>query len=139
MKKLVAVVVLIALMISLLGVSHAESIDLSAFSDDEIVELMSRIQDELIKRHIPKTANLSKGSYLVGREIPAGTYIYTCLREDDRWNGLISVYTDSTKQTEVLSASVPKDKTTIIYLEEGNILYSDENFSLTITGGIVFQ
>ena len=139
MKRLFTLITTVVLLMVFNSVAFADTPDLSKYTDIEIIELMGLIQDEIISRHIQKTATFSKGTYLVGREIPAGSYIYTCLREDDIWSAFVFVYSDTAKETQLLSASVPKDQTTMIFLEEGNIIVSDEPFSLTISGGIVFK
>ena len=84
MKKWLAVVFVLLLM-ACSSLSLAEGIDISTLSDDELVALMNRVQEEIVARHIEGTATLAEGKYIVGKDIPAGTYIYTCLATGDDW------------------------------------------------------
>lgn len=77
MRKVMAVVFALVIM-TCSSFSMAEGIDISTLSDDELVVLMARVQEEIVARHIEGTANLAGGTYIVGKNIPAGSYIYTC-------------------------------------------------------------
>ena len=50
-------------------------VDLSQYSDEEVVNLLNQVQTELVNRQIEKTATLEKGTYTVGKDIPAGEYV----------------------------------------------------------------
>lgn len=73
--------------------SMAEGIDISTLSDDELVALMARVQEEIVARHIEGTANLAGGTYIAGKDIPAGSYIYTCLASGEDW-GNVTIYSE---------------------------------------------
>ena len=77
MRKVMAILFVLVI-IACSSLSLAEGIDISTLSDDELVALMARVQEEIIARHIEGTANLAGGTYIVGKDIPAGSYIYTC-------------------------------------------------------------
>ena len=69
-----------ALMVCLLLVpayAAVEKVDLASLSDAEIVELMNRVNQEIVNRGISRTAKLSKGAYVAGQDIPVGKYTYT--------------------------------------------------------------
>ena len=56
----------------------ANALDLSAFTDEEILELLAQVQDEMVARGLHgKTANVPKGTYIAGIDLPAGSYVYT--------------------------------------------------------------
>ena len=140
MKKILFLVVLLCSLLVSTNIVFADKPNLSNYSDDEISELIDLLQEEIIKRHLEKTAILKKGDYLVGRDIPAGKYIYTNLSQrDDSWPAYIYIYTDNTKENVITNQSVPKEGTVFISIEDGNIFSSDEDFSLTISFGALFK
>ena len=134
----------VLLMLAVSAAAFAEDISLSALSDEEVVSLYARVNEELVTRNIRKTAAVPKGTYIAGKDLPCGSYIYTCLAEGDDW-GNLTIYSDEGAgkllQWEVLSA--PKEneepETIFIKLNEGDQLKSDVPFSLTISTGIFFQ
>ena len=86
MKKGIALLLVLAM---LLGFgAAAEEIELAHLSDEQVVALMRRVQEEIAARHIEKTATLAGGSYIAGRDIPAGSYVYTCLAAGDDWGSV---------------------------------------------------
>ena len=64
--------------------------DISALTDDEIVELLDKVNEELVQRGIAKSAELPAGKYTGGKDLPAGAYIVTC-KTDDNHHGIIWV------------------------------------------------
>ena len=77
MRKVMAILFVLVI-IACSSLSLAEGIDISTLSDDALVALMVRVQEEIVARHIEGTANLARGTYIAGKDIPAGSYIYTC-------------------------------------------------------------
>ena len=122
----------------------AEPVDLSALSDDEVVALLQSVNDEIVSRGIAKTAKLPLGKYLVGRDLPAGRYIYTCMAKGDDW-GNVTVYSEGGKGDlltwEVVSAAKEGEEPETIFLtlNDGEQLESDVPFSLTVMTGSVFR
>jgi len=122
----------------------AESIDLSGMSNDEIVALLTKVNNEIVSRGIDKTATLPQGSYIGGKDLPVGKYIYTCLAKGDDW-GNLTVKTEGGAGKlviwEVVSAPDEGEspETVFITLNEGDELNSGVPFSLTIMSGAVFQ
>ena len=137
-------VCLLAVILLLLPAALAETVDLSRMSNDEIVALLGEVNAEIVSRGIQKTANLSKGAYIAGRDIPVGRYTFTCLATGTDW-GNVTVYADGGDGDllvwEVMSA--PKQgeepETVFLNLKEGDELKSGIPFSLTITSGVLFQ
>ena len=121
--------------------AFASSVDLSSMSDDEIVALLTQVNNEIVSRGINKTAKLTQGGYIAGKDIPAGRYIFTSLAKGDDW-GNLTVKSDEGQGKlilwEVISAS-DDPETVFVTLNKGDKLESGVPFSLTIMSGAVFQ
>ncbi|MDO5435526.1 MAG: hypothetical protein Q4G19_04075 [Clostridia bacterium] len=122
----------------------AGAADLSAMTDDEIISLLDEVNAEIVRRGINKTAKLPEGAYIVGRDLPAGRYIFTSLATGDDW-GNVTVYSEGGKGRQLLweIVSAPEageDPDTIfVTLSDGDQLKSGVPFSLTIMSGAVFR
>ncbi len=146
-KRTISILIACALLISLLAtafVALAEGFDLSKYSNDEILELLDQVNNEVVKRGLNKTATLAKGTYIAGRDIPVGSYVYTCLATGSDW-GNVTIYSDrgNGKQLmwEVVVAPEKNEEpeTIFITLNDGDQLKSGVPFSLTAGSGIVFR
>ena len=128
----------------LFSAAAAETADLSALTDDEVIALLNDVNGEIVRRGINKTAKLPQGAYIAGVDIPAGRYIYTCLAVGSDW-GNVTVYSDGGKGKQIMwnVVSAPYDgeepTTIFITLNEGDQLKSGVPFSLTIMSGAIFQ
>lgn len=71
MKKLISVFLLLCLLI---GCAAADSIDLSSMTFDQLVDLQKSISAEIVKRPEWKEVSVPAGNYIIGEDIPAGTY-----------------------------------------------------------------
>lgn len=122
----------------------AETIDLSKLSDDEIVALLDSVNAEVVSRGINKTASLPQGSYIGGKDLPAGRYIFVCKATGNDW-GNVTVKSEGGSGKliiwEVVSApSEGEDPETIfITLNDGDELKSGVPFTLTIMSGAIFR
>ena len=122
----------------------AETIDLSKLSDDEIVALLDSVNAEIVSRGINKTASLPQGSYIAGKDLPAGRYIFTCKATGDDW-GNVTVKSEGGSGKliiwEVVSAPAEgtEPETIFITLTDGDELKSGVPFTLTIMSGAVFK
>ncbi len=122
----------------------AETSALSSLTDDEILSLLKDVNNEIVSRKLNKTATLPKGAYVAGREIPVGSYIFTCLATGDDW-GNLTVYADEGKGSQILwnVISAPDEgeepDQVFISLNEGDELESGCPFSLTVMTGAIFQ
>ena len=120
------------------------TVDLSSMTDDEVVELLTQVNQEIVKRGIAKTAKLPEGAYIAGSDIPAGKYIFTVLATGDDW-GNVTVYSEGGKGKQKLWNVVmapengAEPDTIFITLEEGDQLKSGVPFSLTIMPGAIFK
>ena len=143
MKKWIALVVAFAITICV-GMASAEEIDLSGFSDDEIVTLLGHVQEEIVARHIEGTATLSGGTYIAGRDIPAGSYIFTCLATGEDW-GNVTIYSEKGEGKQLFWDVVfaPEEgedpESFFMTLNEDDELKSGVPFSLTIYAGAMFK
>ena len=135
---------LLAVLLLLVPAAVADTADLSALSDDEVIALLDKVNEEIVRRGINKTAKLPEGSYIAGNDLPAGKYIFTCLATGDDW-GNVTVYSDGGKGKHILwnVVSAPENgeepATIFINLNEGDELKSGVPFSLTIMSGALFQ
>ena len=143
MRKVMAVVFALVIM-ACSSFSMAEGIDISTLSDDALVALMARVQEEIVARHIEGTANMAGDTYIAGKDIPAGSYIYTCLASGEDW-GNVTIYSEKGEGDqqfwEVVTA--PEDgeepESFFITLSPDDQLKSGVPFSLTIYAGVMFN
>lgn len=75
MKKIAAF--LLALVLCLGSFPAFADVDLSAYTQEELLALRDSINQELLKRGIEKEVEVPPGIYVVGEDIPAGTYTIT--------------------------------------------------------------
>ena len=133
---------LIALL--LVPAAIADTVDLSSMNDAEIVVLLDQVNQEIADRGINKTAKLPQGSYIGGRDLPAGRYILTILTKGDDWGNLTVKSEEGSGKLilwDVVSApeNGEEPETIFITLSKGDELKCDVPFSLTIMSGAVFQ
>ena len=106
--------------------------------------LFARVQEETVARHIEGTANLAGGTYIVGKDIPAGSYIYTCLASGEDW-GNVTIYSEKGEGDQLFweVVAAPEDgeepESFFITLNPDDQLKSVVPFSLTIYAGVMFN
>ena len=84
MKKILGI--LVAAVIALTSLTAlAEAIDFSDYNDAALIELLASVQQEIANRHIEKSASLPQGTYLVGKDIPAGSYDISVVYKGSMW------------------------------------------------------
>ncbi len=124
--------------------AEAEDIGLAGMTDREIISLLERVNGEIAKRGIEKTAILARGTYIAGVDIPTGKYVFTCLAKGEDW-GNVTVYSERGEGDmllwEVMKAAEEGEEPEKVFisLNEGDQLKSGVDFSLTIMPGIVFR
>ena len=91
MKKMVAVIIMITLFIGTFAL--AETVELSQYNDTEMISLLEAVQQENADRHIERSANLPQGSYLAGKDIPAGSYDISVEYKGSMWMD-VYIYAD---------------------------------------------
>ena len=106
-------------------------------NNEQLMELRRNVEQEIVSRKIAKKASIPKGAYVVGEDIPVGTYSVTKGRDDD-WNDTFKVYSNSTKKNIVYRYGMP-DGAVLgkVILEKGMVVEFDEPFILTIYSGTV--
>ena len=82
MKKVAA---LIAVMLVMSIVACAEGVDLSSYSIDDLINLKTAIDQELIDRNYEGGFYLNPGIYVIGEDIEAGRYTFRCVRLMKKW------------------------------------------------------
>ena len=142
MKKILIAVVVVCLLI-VPSFSLAEALDFSAYTDGELLTLLEQVQAEVVNRHIQKTATLQAGTYIGGRDIPAGSYILTNIGTEGQ-DGIISLRSVNdpeksypSKLYEFIDAE--DGFTVFVVIEEGDTLVLPCPYTITIHGGFVFE
>lgn len=127
----------------------AESVNLKGFTDEEIITLYESIKSEIVLRKIEKTAKLPQGEYLIGKDIPAGTYILRGTHSSDWWTD-VYIYTAIEMQKSKDERKAEKAITVFdhsgevvhkITLNDGdalNVIGSGE-ISITVSTGVLFE
>lgn len=72
MKKLLTLILALALILP--AVALAEVPDISGLTVDELIELNHLIQQRLFSEKLINGVSVPPGSYVIGEDIPAGTY-----------------------------------------------------------------
>lgn len=135
----------IALIISLVflgSAAMAEIPDVELLSNEDLVKLLYYAQNEIVARGIEKSSFVEQGVYVAGKDIPVGMYL--CESAADKGSGLFAVYPKDcwnlpSKAKIYDAASVKRESTYYISLDEGDILTIPYQFKLTITTGIKFE
>ncbi len=144
MKKCISVIMIVLLFMAILpiyAIADSQVADIKSLSDDELLALEAAIKEEKIERKLVKSAQVGAGSYIVGQDIPVGSYTIT---DDGKYSMNIFVYNDKDAQERdsrivnlVLWAN--GEKTGKIELSEGNILEINGPIILTVFDGIVWE
>lgn len=148
MKKTFVLLLVFALLCS--SVAYATEIDLSSYTDEEIVALLAQVQNEVVNRHIEKTATLPMGTYITGKDIPAGNYVYAITVVDAETygdgylSGIVSIRSIKDAEDEYPSKLFELVRNTeefvcYISLEKGDTFISPVPFTLTISSGVMFK
>ena len=144
MKKVFGI--LLAVLIALTSLSGlAETLDLSGYSDAALIELLASVQQEIADRHIEKSANLPQGSYIVGKDIPAGSYDISVVYKGSMWMD-VYVYPngdsgEAKHDFTVFADGNYGDGTGSFHVDlaEGELLKCTAPITLTINAGVMFR
>ena len=146
MKKLLSVMLALLILVSAAGVAFAADLNLSDYTDEEIVEMLAALQQELLDRKIRKAASLAPGRYVVGEEIPAGAYDITCRYEGERWANIMifdaegeQIFDAAVYDAGNEAAEVRGEGTWHIRLSEGDVLEITGPATLTVATGVLFE
>lgn len=143
MKKVLLVVLSLCLVWMMIAGAAAEQVDLSKLSDTEFLELYARMQQELITRHIEKTAKLQIGTYVGGKDIPTGRYILTAAGTEKQY-GIVSLRAAADDPDDWPSKLYKfndgdDDYSVFVTIEEGDTLVIPFPYTLTVYPGVLFQ
>ena len=99
-----------------------DPIDFASFTDDELLVLQAQITAEIESRGLTdkKVNQLSSGSYVVGTDIPAGSYTFRKIPGDD-YTAVLYVYNSDDLENSVSSGSA-SESGCMLNLQEGQIL-----------------
>lgn len=138
-KSLIIATISAAAIIS--SVVYASDVDLKSMSDEEITQLYSDVEQELVSRNIPKSSDLLPGTYIGGVDIPVGGYDVFSPAGDYSFD--IDIHGDGPKGiyysfSEIADAS--EDANYHFSIKDGEILsISGRNSTITINNGLNFQ
>ena len=125
MKKLIALVLAGCLCASM-AVFAEEEMDLSGYTDEQLVALKHQVDTELVNRNHTDLEPLPLGTYVVGVDIAAGPYIF--YHADKTLQANVFIF-DSEEDYKVLKASSKicalADGPGYGSLEEGKIIKVD--------------
>lgn len=137
-------VCLLMVCLLLISGSIADVPDISGLTDDEIVELLEKVNDELVERGIERSAELPAGKYTGGKDLPAGSYIITC-KTDDSHHGIVwvSAAADDLNNNypSILyeHVSFSDEEKFRVTIEDGGILNLPFAATVTISSGMLFK
>lgn len=157
MKRIISVFLAI-LVLSSLTMAFAEETDITAITDEQLAELYENVKAEMLSRGLlVEPLELEAGKYIVGQDIGAGTYIFTCTEADGKgleetYSALGDVYNSISKEFSLSGAigslvdafgSLSKMTVEVIG-DYGTVIQSvelgeDESVELTLTENTAIQ
>ena len=144
MKKTLALILTVCLLAVPMAFAPAEDVtDLSSLNDEQLVALLAEVQNEIVTRHIEKTASLTAGTYIGGRDVPVGSYVLATAGTEDDYGivSLRSVNDPADKYPSKLYEYKDGDDSYSVFvtIEDGDTLIRPFPYTLTISGGVMFQ
>ncbi len=145
LKKWMGIVLLVlCLSFVSVGAISEEILDLSQYSDEQILAISKQVQTEMVNRKLEGTATLEAGMYEGGKDVPAGRYILIC-KTDSEHHGIVwlSSAEDDLKNEYPSKlyeyVGTDDEKNFSIGIEEGGILNVPFPAQLQIYPGVVFE
>lgn len=144
MRKTLALILTICLLAVPMAFASAEDVtDLSSLNDEQLVALLAEVQSEIVARHIEKTASLTAGTYIGGRDIPAGSYILSTVGTEDEF-GIVSLRSVNDPADDYPSKLYEfkhgdDSYSVFVRIEEGDALILPFPYTLTISVGAKFK
>jgi len=138
MKKIIVMLLLVCLSLPLTVTADVSMPDLTEYSTEDLIALKTLIAQEMLERGIEKQATVPIGKYIIGVDIPAGTYtlkpaksgftihVYPNVNKTGTYD---YIYGEFVKSTEYIGK---------IELPEGQVLEIDANVIFTVYTGISF-
>lgn len=142
MKKLLSLTLYLLLAFGMVAMAE-EPMDFASYGDADLLVLLADVQGEIAARKIEKTAHLTTGTYIGGRDIPAGSYILTTDGSEDEF-GIVSLRSVNDAEDEYPSKLYAFKEgedaySVFVVIEEGDTLVLPFPFTLTISGGVMFK
>lgn len=78
MRKIICTLCILAALAAMVLPCCAAGIDLSTLSWEELIELRNAVTQEMFTREEWEKVEVPQGVWIVGEDIPAGTWIVTC-------------------------------------------------------------
>lgn len=125
MKKLIIFVLILAMMPV---IALADLPDISGLTNDELIELNHQIQLRLFSDQLANGVLINPGQYVVGQDLPAGSYRSEVVLPDDAYTlGLACVYNPDDLFVETSGSVTGKGYENIgkIIMEDGQIFVVD--------------
>lgn len=144
MKHLMALILALCLLVTSSTIAIAEeSMDFSSYSDADLLELLADVQSEVAARKIEKTAHLTAGTYIGGRDIPVGSYTLATDGVEGEY-GIVSLRSVNDPEDDYPSKLYEFKKGEDVYsvfimVEEGDTLILPFPYTLTISSGVMFK
>lgn len=144
MRKFLTLILVACMVVLSSTVVLAEGVlDLSSYSDSDLIALLAEVQEEIATRKIEKTAHLTAGTYIGGRDIPVGTYILAAAGTEDE-HGIVSLRSVNDPADDYPSKLYEHKMGDDVYsvfvtIEEGDTLILPFPYTLTISGGVMFK
>ncbi len=144
MKKILVLFLTVCLLDAPAVFASAEDVtDLSGLNDEQLVALLAEVQNEIVARHIEKTASLPAGTYIGGRDVPVGSYVLATAGTEDEF-GIVSLRSVNDPAEDYPSKLYEfkhgDDRYSVfVTIEEGDTLILPFPYTLTISGGVLFQ
>lgn len=144
MKKVLPLFLTLCLLAATCPIAIAgEATDFSGYDDEELLALLDDVQSEIVARKIEKTAHLTAGTYIGGRDIPVGSYILAAAGNENE-HGIISLSSPN-DSGEGYSLKLYQHKngeetySVFVNIEDGDTLTLPFPYTLTISGGVMFK
>lgn len=144
MKMFLALILILCLTMASGTITIAEeAMDFSSYSDADLLELLADVQSEVAVRKIEKTAHLTAGTYIGGRDIPVGSYILATDGVEGEY-GIVSLRSVNDPEDDYPSKLYEFKNGEDVYsvfitVEEGDTLILPFPYALTISGGVMFK
>ena len=117
-------------------------IDLSGFTDEEIKDLLKQLHNEIVARNIEVSADIIPGTYVCGKDFPAGSYIVTAKEGEDKKES-VWVYSKDDVMNEdwpsILMEDLDKGESASFACDEGDYINATCACTLTISTGLKFE
>ena len=131
MKKIACIILATALFAMPV---YAADIDRTSMSDEELLDIQTRADEETSNSSLEVSAVLSGGKYVGGEDIKTGRYVFTPVQT--RESSLIYLYDNmddcANDENELESGWVSKHENMSFYISDGQVLVIREDVVATL-------